>query len=148
MVHASSDCALSVLLIEDNSGDALLATEAIKECRPEIRIQSANGGIQAMECLRQQNANGPNKLPDLILLDINLPQKSGREVLADLKSDPVLRTIPVVMLTTSAMPSDIRTSYELGAAGYLVKSLGFDDFVAHVRTTLDYWFSTVMLPRS
>ena len=145
-MRKTCDQNLSILLIEDNPGDALLATEAIKECRPDIHVETVDSGHQAMTFLQHSTALGPGNYPDLILLDINLPQKSGREILADIKADPLLRIIPVVMLTTSAMPSDIRTSYDLGAAGYLVKALGYDEFVTHLGSVLQYWFSTVLLP--
>jgi CheY-like chemotaxis protein len=139
---------VEVLLVEDNPGDVRLTSEGLREGKIKNHLSVVSNGVQAMAFLRRQGeyANAPR--PDLILLDLNLPLKDGREVLADLKADEDLRRIPVVVLTTSSAEQDIVNSYNLAANAYVTKPLDFDAFVHVVKSIEEFWFSIVRLPNS
>lgn len=135
-----------ILLVEDNPGDARLAVEALKEGRMSSRLEVVVDGVEAMSFLRREDkfANAPR--PHLVLLDLNLPRKDGRQVLAEMKADPDLRRIPVVVLTTSQAEQDIARSYDLHANCYITKPVDLDRFISVVRSIEEYWCSVVTLP--
>jgi chemotaxis family two-component system response regulator Rcp1 len=139
--------ALHVLLIEDSPGDVRLTQEAFREADMTIRLHVATDGVEAMAFLRLegQHANAPR--PDLILLDLNLPKMDGREVLAHIKEDENLKTIPTVILTTSDSESDIVKSYELQANCYLTKPVQLDAFESLVKSINDFWLTKAKLPQ-
>ncbi len=140
------DRAIEVLLVEDNLGDVELTTLALEESRLSIHLSVVGDGADALDFLHHQHiyANSPH--PDLILLDLNLPKKSGHEVLAAIKNDDALKRIPVVVLTTSQAEEDILRAYNLYASGYISKPARFDRFVQVVQSIEDFWFATVRLP--
>jgi CheY-like chemotaxis protein len=137
---------IEVLLVEDNPGDAQLTRIALSDGKMCINLSLTEDGVDALAFLRKQGeyANAPR--PDLILLDLNLPRKDGREVLAEIKADPSLRRIPVVVLTTSQSDTDILQAYELAANCFITKPVDFDQFVKIVQTIEDFWFTVVKLP--
>lgn len=137
---------IEILLVEDNPGDVRLTMEALKEGRFANIINVAVDGFDAMAFLRREGkyANAPK--PDLILLDLNLPKKNGREVLAEIKNDSNLKRIPVVILTSSQAEIDIVTTYNLHANCYITKPVDFDQFISVVRSIEDFWFAVVKLP--
>ncbi|MCG8588424.1 MAG: response regulator [Proteobacteria bacterium] len=137
---------IEILLVEDNPGDADLAREAFAEGSIESRIHWVEDGIEALDFLRHEEGFENAPRPDLILLDLNLPRCSGREVLAEIKSDPKLRTIPVVVLTSSERDRDIVDSYDLHANCYVSKPVDFPQFVSVVRGIQDFWLTVVKLP--
>lgn len=134
--------AIKILLVEDNEGDILLTTEALKEGRIHNRIEVAKDGQEALDILQ----NG-SELPDLILLDINLPKVNGFEVLSVIKKNNLLKTIPVIMLSTSGAEKDILTSYSNYANCFITKPLDLDSFMDVVRTIETFWISIVKLPK-
>ena len=141
------DRVIEVLLVEDNLGDVELTTLALEESRLSINLSVVGDGAAALDFLHrqhQQYANAPH--PDLILLDLNLPKKSGYEVLAAIKADQALKRIPVVVLTTSQAEEDILKAYNLYASGYISKPARFDRFVEVIQSIEDFWFATVRLP--
>ena len=140
--------AVEMLLVEDNPGDVRLTQEALKEGRLWNHLVVARDGIEAMECLRQTELFGKAGAPDLILLDLNLPRKDGREVLSEIKSDEKLKMIPVVILTTSRAEEDILKSYKLHANCYITKPVDFPQLAKVVRSIEDFWFTVVKLPTS
>jgi CheY-like chemotaxis protein len=137
---------IEVLLVEDNPGDIRLTREAFQAARAVSHLSVAEDGIQAMDFLRQRGtfANAPR--PDLILLDLNLPGKSGPEVLQEIKADPVLRRIPVMVLTTSRADQDLQQAYHLHANCYVNKPVDVDQFLNLVRSIEHFWFHVVTLP--
>ena len=138
---------VDVLLVEDSPGDVRLTREAFREANPAVRMHVASDGIEAMAFLRQEGANSEAPRPDFILLDLNLPKMDGREVLALIKDDDSLRTIPTIILTTSEADADIVHSYELNANAYLRKPVTLEAFEALVRSINDFWLTKVMLPQ-
>jgi two-component system, chemotaxis family, response regulator Rcp1 len=138
--------AIEVLLVEDSPGDVRLTREAFKDAKVHINLHVAADGAKAMAFLKREGeyANAPR--PDLILLDLNLPKKDGREVLAEIKVDPALKTIPVVVLTTSSSEADILRSYQLHANCYITKPVGLEGFLTVVKSIDSFWLSVVMLP--
>ena len=138
---------VDVLLVEDSPGDVRLTREAFREANPAVRMHVASDGIEAMAFLRQEGANAEAPRPDFILLDLNLPKMDGREVLALIKDDDSLRTIPTIILTTSEADADILHSYELNANAYLRKPVTLEAFEALVRSINDFWLTKVMLPQ-
>lgn len=138
---------IEILLVEDNPGDVRLAIEALKEAKVNNRLFVAPDGVEALAYLRKQGeyVNAPR--PDLILLDLNLPRKDGREVLAEIKPDPSLRRIPVVVLTTSRAEEDIINAYNLHANCYITKPIDFQQFMSVVRSIEEFWLTVVRLPR-
>jgi CheY-like chemotaxis protein len=137
---------IRVLLVEDNPGDADLTKETLEDCRLHIEITIAIDGVEALDRLCRRPPHVATELPDLIMLDLNLPRMSGREVLARIKQDPSLRTIPVVILSSSDAEQDIVRSYELGANCYVTKPVGLEAFQAIVRSVEGFWFTVVKLP--
>ena len=138
---------LEILLVEDNPADVRLTREAFREGKILNNLIVAKDGVEAMEVLRGQGKYSSVPRPDLILLDLNLPRKDGREVLAEIKSDPVLMRIPVVVLTTSRAETDIIKSYNLHANCYVVKPVDLDQFIGVVKSIDNFWLSAVTLPR-
>jgi chemotaxis family two-component system response regulator Rcp1 len=138
---------VDVLLVEDSPGDVRLTREAFREANPAVRMHVASDGIEAMAFLRQEGVNADAPRPDFILLDLNLPKMDGREVLALIKDDDSLRTIPTIILTTSEADADILHSYELNANAYLRKPVTLEAFEALVRSINDFWLTKVMLPQ-
>lgn len=138
---------VEILLVEDNPGDVRLTRETLKDARILNNLHVAEDGIQALAYLRREGPHAGAVRPDLVLLDLNLPRMSGREVLAEIKGDPRLRSIPVVVLTTSKAEEDIIKSYDLHANCYISKPVEFDGFVEVVRSIEDFWFSVVRLPK-
>jgi chemotaxis family two-component system response regulator Rcp1 len=135
-----------VLLVEDSSAEARLAREALRETQTPVRLHVASDGYQAMEFLRREGVYADAPRPRLVLLDLNLPGKDGREVLHDIKADENLRSIPVVVLTTSQAQSDITRAYELHANCYIQKPLELDGFIDVVKSIHRYWLQTSELP--
>jgi CheY-like chemotaxis protein len=140
--------ALEVLLVEDNPGDARLTLEAFRDANKSVHLHLVSDGVEAMEYLRGAAANGSAPRPALILLDLNLPRMDGREVLAQIKADPSLKTIPIVILTTSEAELDIATSYELHANCYLTKPVRLEEFETLVKSVNDFWLTKVKLLNS
>lgn len=137
---------LEILLVEDSPTDQLLAAEALKGIGLECNLHIVSDGVQAMEFLRFQAPFVPTRRPDLILLDLNLPRKDGREVLAEIKGDTELRIIPVVVLTTSQSSRDIEQAYALHANCFVCKPIDFIAFQEALRAIRDFWFGVVRLP--
>jgi CheY-like chemotaxis protein len=135
---------VEILLVEDNPGDVRLTIEALRESKVRNNLQVARDGVEALEMLRREGA----VRPDLVLLDLNLPRKDGREVLAEMKADPHLHTIPVVILTTSRAEQDVLRSYELQANCYISKPVDLEQFIAVVKSIEDFWLTIVTLPRA
>jgi chemotaxis family two-component system response regulator Rcp1 len=137
---------IEILLVEDNPGDVRLETEALKEAKILNHLSVVMDGAEAMEFLRRKGKCADAEKPDLILLDLNLPKKDGREVLAEIKADDDLRRIPVVILTTSKDEEDVLKSYDLHANAYIVKPLNLDQFINAVRKIEEFWLTVVRLP--
>jgi CheY-like chemotaxis protein len=137
---------LEVLLIEDNPGDVRLTRETLCSGKRSIHLHVATDGVEAMAFLRHEEAQVRAPRPDLILLDLNLPRMDGHEVLAEIKGDDSLKTIPTIILTTSDAQADIAKSYQLHANCYLTKPVQLDAFNCLVKSTSDFWLSTVTLP--
>lgn len=135
-----------ILLVEDNKADIRLVEEALKNSVVPHKIVTVRNGIDAMDYLRQQGEYAEASRPDLILLDLNLPRKDGREVLAEIKSDPKLKRIPVVVLTTSKNEDDIFHSYDLHVNCYITKSRNLRQLFEIVKGIEDFWLKTVTLP--
>jgi chemotaxis family two-component system response regulator Rcp1 len=138
---------IEVLLVEDSPGDVRLTREAFKDAKVHINLHVASDGNEAMAFLlgRGEYVSAPR--PDLILLDLNLPKKDGREVLTEIKESPTLRSIPVVILTTSASEADILRSYRLHANCYITKPVGLNGFLEVIKSIDSFWLSVVKLPR-
>jgi two-component system, chemotaxis family, response regulator Rcp1 len=137
---------IEILLVEDNPGDVRLTKEALKEGKVRNNLQVAEDGEEALEFLRRQGRHAQATRPDLILLDLNLPKKSGREVLEEIKADPELKRIPVVVLTVSKAEQDVLKSYNLHANCYITKPVDLDQFIDVVQSIEDFWLTVVMLP--
>ena len=133
-------------MIEDNPGDVRLTIEALKESKILNKLHVAIDGIEAMGYLNKEGKFKDEPRPDLIILDLNLPKKDGREVLTEIKLDKSLKKIPVVILTTSEAEQDILKSYELHANCYITKPVNMDQFIKVVKSIGDFWFSIVVLP--
>ena len=138
---------IEILLVEDNLGDARLAEEALKDSKINNNLYHVEDGVEAMQFLHRQHNYTDVPLPDLILLDLNLPRKDGREVLAEIKEDPELRLIPVVVLTTSEAERDLVRTYNLHANAYIVKPIDLDRFIEVVEAIENFWFTIVKLPQ-
>jgi chemotaxis family two-component system response regulator Rcp1 len=137
---------IEVLLVEDSPGDVRLTREALKDAKVHISLHVAADGIEAMAFLERTGSYVDAPRPDLILLDLNLPRKDGREVLKEIKGSPVLRSIPVVILTTSSSEADVLQSYELHANCYISKPVDLDGFLKVVQSIDNFWLSVVKLP--
>ncbi len=136
-----------ILLVEDDPADAGLAKRALREGRILCRVSHVRDGVEAMEFLRRTDQFVGAPRPDLILLDLNMPRMDGRAVLQELKADPELKTIPVVILTTSDVDRDVNASYLLGANSFITKPMDMDAFFDAVKSVEEYWFRVVRLPR-
>jgi CheY-like chemotaxis protein len=137
---------IEVLLVEDNPGDAQLTRIALELGKISINLNVVEDGVEAMAFLRKQEQYAGVPHPDIILLDLNLPKKDGREVLAEIKADSNLKRIPVVVLTTSQSEEDILKAYDLAANCYITKPVDFDQFVKIVQSIENFWFTIVKLP--
>ncbi|WP_447976932.1 response regulator [Candidatus Nitrospira bockiana] len=137
---------IEILLIEDNPADVRLTMEALKEGKVLNHLTVAKDGMEALTILRRQGRYGDRPLPDLILLDLNLPGKDGREVLADIKNDDTLKRIPVVILTTSQDEQDVLKSYSLHANCYITKPVDLEQFIRVIKSIEDFWLGIVVLP--
>lgn len=146
MLDATALTPIEVLLVEDNPGDVRLTREALKEAKLLINLSVASDGLAAMDFLRREGAYAQAPKPDLVLLDLNLPKKDGREVLQEIKTDPNLKCIPVVVLTTSEAESDILTTYAQHANCFITKPVDMEQFVTIVKTLEEFWFTVVRLP--
>ena len=137
---------IQVLLVEDNPGDVRLTKEALKEGKLLNQLTVVSDGVEALSFLRKEGIYADALQPELILLDLNLPKKDGREVLAEIKADPNLRRIPVVVLTTSSSEEDILKIYDLHANCYITKPVDLEQFMGVVKSIEDFWVSVVKLP--
>jgi chemotaxis family two-component system response regulator Rcp1 len=137
----------TVLLVEDSPGDVRLTKEAFRDADPEIDLRVVVDGVEAMTYLKREGVHVDAPRPDFILLDLNLPKMDGREVLAHIKEDDDLKTIPTVILTTSDAEADIVTSYKLQANCYLSKPVQLEEFESLVRSINDFWLTRVKLPQ-
>ncbi|MEJ2701147.1 MAG: response regulator [Sedimentisphaerales bacterium] len=138
---------IEILLVEDSPSDAALTIEALKEGKIANRLSHVEDGVEAMEFLRRRGkyANAPR--PDLIMLDLNLPRRDGRDVLVEIKTDPNLKIIPIIVLTTSRADEDILRSYELNANCYITKPVDFAHFINVVKSIEQFWLTVVTLPQ-
>lgn len=137
---------IEILLVEDNPGDVRLTQEAFKEGKVRNELHVVGDGVEALAFLRQEGEYAESPRPDLILLDLNLPRKNGREVLAEIKEDPNLKRIPVVILTASQAEKDILNCYDLHANCYITKPVDLDRFIAAVESIEKFWLTIVKLP--
>jgi two-component system, chemotaxis family, response regulator Rcp1 len=138
---------IEILLVEDNPGDVRLTREALLEGHVRNNLTVAKDGAEALAILRHEPLYGEMPRPDLVLLDLNLPKVDGRQVLAEMKSDPNLRRIPVVVLTTSKAEEDVLRIYDLHANSYITKPVDFDQFIRMVHSIEEFWLTVVTLPR-
>lgn len=139
---------VEILLVEDNPADVDLTRETLEFAKIRNRLHAVSDGVEALAFLRRQSPYEEAVRPDLILLDLNLPRKDGREVLQELKGEPSLRSIPVVVLTSSDAEKDVLKSYDLGANCYITKPVDLDQFADVVRSIEDFWFVVVKLPNN
>lgn len=139
---------LEILLVEDNPGDVRLTMEALKEASVLNNLRVAGDGVAAMDYLHKRGLAGEAVRPDLILLDLNLPKKDGREVLGEIKADPALRQIPVVILTSSKAEEDVLKTYDLHANCYITKPVDLEKFIGVIGAIENFWLNIVKLPRS
>jgi len=146
MDKLASQQGIEILLVEDNPGDVRLTKEALKEAKVGNYLHVVEDGVAAMQFLRHEGEYHDVPRPDLILLDLNLPKKDGREVLEEIKADDSLKTIPVVVLTTSHAEEDIVRSYNLHANCYVTKPVDLDQFIRIVKSIEDFWLTIVRLP--
>ncbi len=137
---------IEILLVEDNPGDARLAKEALKDSKLSNNLYIADDGVEAMNFLRKEGKYADMPRPDLVILDLNLPRKDGREVLAEIKNDDDLKRIPVVILTISKAEEDILRTYNLHANCFISKPIDLDQFIKVVRSIEDFWLTIVKLP--
>jgi chemotaxis family two-component system response regulator Rcp1 len=145
-VDAPNTGPIEILMVEDNERDARLADEALKDSKIRNNIYHVEDGVEAMRFLRRDEGYAEVPLPDLILLDLNLPRKDGREVLAEIKEDPRLRLIPVVVMTSSEGERDLVRTYGLHANAYVVKPIGLDRFIEVIQGIKEFWLTIVRLP--
>jgi two-component system, chemotaxis family, response regulator Rcp1 len=146
-VSTPQNSLFKILLVEDNPGDVRLTREAMREGKVLVDLSVVGDGEEALAFLRQEGEYARAEHPDLILLDLNLPKKDGREVLAEIKSDNKLKRIPVVILTTSKDEEDVLKAYDLHANCYIAKPVDFDQFTTVVKSIEDFWLTFVKLPR-
>ena len=146
-LHITGLAAFEILLVEDSPGDVRLTREALKDAKMHINLHVASDGIEAMAFLNREGQYADVRRPDLILLDLNLPRKDGRQVLAEIKENAALKTIPIVVLTTSASEEDILRSYRLHANCYISKPVDLDGFLKVIKSIDNFWLSIVKLPR-
>ena len=146
MTDATKATPVEILLVEDNPGDVRLTKEALKEGKVYSNLHWAKDGVEALEFLRHQGKFADVPRPDIILLDLNLPKKDGREVLSEIKNDDDLKRIPVVILTTSKAEEDVLRSYQLHANCYVTKPVDLDKFIVVVQSIDKFWLTVVTLP--
>jgi chemotaxis family two-component system response regulator Rcp1 len=146
MINATEGRPVEILLVEDNAGDVRLAREGLRECKLLNNLSVAEDGVKALSFLRREGVYANSPRPDLIMLDLNLPRKDGREVLREIKEDESLKSIPVVILTTSKAEEDIVKSYSLHANCYVTKPLAIEQFINVVQAIENFWFTIVKLP--
>jgi CheY-like chemotaxis protein len=144
--HDTGGKPIEILLVEDDAGDVRLTREAFKDARVLISLNVARDGEEAMEYLFHKGKYADAPRPDLVLLDLNLPRKDGREVLAEMKADENLKSIPVVILTTSRSETDVLKVYNLHANCYITKPLDLKQFIDVIKSIEDFWFTVVKLP--
>jgi CheY-like chemotaxis protein len=137
---------IEILLVEDSEPDVRLTMEALREAKVRNRLSVAEDGVEALEFLRRQGPHSAAPRPDLILLDLNLPRKDGRQVLREIKNDDLLKRIPVVILTTSKSEEDVLRAYDLHANCYISKPVDFNRFMDVVRSIENFWLTVVRLP--
>ena len=147
MSGESNGSLVEILLVEDNPGDVRLTQEAMKEGKMRNNLSVARDGVEAMAFLRQEGEFKDVPRPDVVLLDLNLPKKDGREVLAEIKADPELRRIPVVVLTSSKADEDIASSYDSHANCYVTKPGDLEQFMEVIRSVEGFWVQIVKLPK-
>jgi CheY-like chemotaxis protein len=143
---SDSGVPIEILLVEDNPGDVVLTEEALRDAKVRNHLSVAADGVEALAILRREGKHAGVPRPDLILLDLNLPRKSGREVLEEIKRDEALSSIPVVVLTTSQADQDILESYRLRANAYVTKPVDLEQFLRVVRSIEEFWLEIVRLP--
>lgn len=143
---ATTDRAVNILLVEDNPADVNMMRETLDESGMAVELHVVSDGEEAMEFLHREGPFAAVPRPDLVLLDIGLPRKNGLEVLSEVKGDPALRRIPVIILTTSKAEEDILKSYDLHANAYLTKPVHLDGFLQLVRSIKEFWFGSAKLP--
>jgi chemotaxis family two-component system response regulator Rcp1 len=148
MHNAADGKPIEILLVEDNPGDVRLAVEALRDAKVANRLHIVEDGVEAMSFLRREGRYADVPQPNLILLDLNLPRKDGREVLAEIKQDADLKRIPVVILTSSAAEQDVVQAYNLYANCYITKPMDLDQFLKVVRSIEDFWLIVVTLPQA
>ena len=146
MTRIEEETTMDILLIEDNGGDVRLMQEAFKQSKVQCQLSVVGDGVETMAFLKHEGAYEKAPRPDLILLDLNLPRKDGREVLAEIKRDEMLKRIPVVVLTTSKAEQDVMISYNLHANCYITKPTGFEQLVEVVKGIKEFWLQRVKLP--
>jgi chemotaxis family two-component system response regulator Rcp1 len=146
MSDRDSGRAIEILLVEDNPGDVDLTLEALKEAKVNNRVSVARDGIEAIAFLRREGVHAHAPRPDLVMLDLNLPKKDGREVLADIKADPDLMTIPIVVLTSSAAEQDVVQTYRLHANCYITKPVDLTQLLRVIKAVETFWLTVVTLP--
>ena len=137
---------IEILLVEDNPGDVDLTVEALADAKVRNNLHVVSDGEEALAFVRQEGRFADSPRPDLVLLDLNLPRRDGHEVLAEMKADPTLRRIPVVVLTTSAEERDVLAAYDLHANAYICKPVDLEQFLTVVRSVEDFWLTIVCLP--
>ena len=147
MTSANSGIPVEILLVEDNPGDVRLTFEALKGAKVLNNLTVARDGEEALALLRQEDGYSETPRPDLILLDLNLPKRDGREVLREIKGDPTLKQIPVVILTTSKAEGDVLATYELHANCFITKPVDFEQFLEVVQAIENFWLTIAKLPR-
>lgn len=147
MNFVENSTVVEILLVEDNLGDIRLTQEALKESMLYNNLSVARDGVEAMAFLRREREFTEAPRPDLILLDLNMPKKDGREVLGEIKGDPSFKKIPVVVLTTSGAEEDIAKSYDLHANCFISKPVDFGEFIGAIKAIGDFWLTLVKLPR-
>ena len=147
MQYQTEQPAIEVLLVDDNPGDVRLMIEALKGSKLPMHLSVARDGVEALEFLHREGRYVQAARPKLILLDLNMPRKDGRVVLAEIKADPDLRRIPVVVLTSSGAEDDIAKAYQLNANCYITKPVDFVQFMKQVKSIEDFWLTVVKLPR-
>jgi two-component system, chemotaxis family, response regulator Rcp1 len=148
MHNAADGKPIEILLVEDNPGDVRLAVEALRDAKVANRLHIVEDGVEAMSFLRREGRYADVPQPNLILLDLNLPRKDGREVLAEIKQDADLKRIPVVILTSSAAEQDVVQAYNLYANCYITKPMDLDQFLKVVRSIEDFWLIVATLPQA
>ncbi len=147
MIPVQQGNPVEILLVEDNPADVRLTIEGLKEGKVKNNLSVVENGVEALAFLRKQGKYADAVRPDLVLLDLNMPKKDGREVLAEIKADEELRHIPVVVLTTSKAEQDILKAYSLHANCYITKPVDLDQFISIVESIEDFWFTIVKLPQ-